>query len=91
MTIREKIRSVKSTLTGRTAVGVGGIHGSDILDALKATVDPRKKIFKDKTFVPNHYTVYLSRQDLSGLKTFLKALKTELLDEMHRYLNHSKF
>jgi hypothetical protein len=85
MRIREKIRSVKLTIAGVAAIGSGCIHGSDILNALRSAADRRKKLFKDRTFAPDHYTVYLSNKDSSELKTFLGTLKAELLVEMQKY------
>jgi len=69
----------------------GTFHAADILDALKAAVKNGKKIFKDKTFVPDKYDIYLSISDLSDLKPLLKPIRDELVEEIRQYIQQKEY
>ena len=84
--ILKRLKSVKSALRIGSSIGNGSVHGTDILNALKTACERRRKIFKNGTFAPDEYVVYLAEEDLADLKTFVKALKAELREEVLAYI-----
>jgi hypothetical protein len=90
MNFSQRIRFVTSALLGK-AITQGAIGGEKILDALTATAERRRKIFREQTCVPDRYKVFLSPQDLAELKPFLKALHSELAGELIRRLKQKGF
>jgi len=71
----------KKRITGQRA-----LHPADILTSLKKAAEDKKKIFKTNSFVPEGYKVFLASTDLSDLKSLLKPLQAELVDELEKYI-----
>ena len=84
MAFRNKIKASLSKVAG-SGGNRGVVHPADILAELKRTAQREKKHFKDKTFVPDHYAVYLSGPDLSSLGPILDSLKSELVEELNAH------
>jgi hypothetical protein len=50
-----------------------------------------KKVFSEKTVIPDEYTVHLAAQDLNELKPILTSLTDELVDELQRFARRAEY
>lgn len=55
-----------------------GLQPKDLLHALQSTIEERKKVLLDGVFVPNHFTVHLSRKDMAEIQPLLRSLIDQL-------------
>lgn len=55
-----------------------GLQPKDLLHALQNTIEDRKKVLLDGVFVPNHFTVHLSRKDMAEIRPLLRSLIDQL-------------
>jgi pSer/pThr/pTyr-binding forkhead associated (FHA) protein len=55
-----------------------GIQPKDLLRALQSTIEDRKKVLLDAVFVPNLFTIHLSRKDMAEIRPLLRALVDQL-------------
>lgn len=61
------------------------LHPSRILAALEAAAKRDQKVFREKTVIPDHYTVNLSDRDLTELDPILNAFSDELTDALQQH------
>lgn len=87
MGIRSKIDRLGDRLKRRGRDGAGIVDGVTILTAMKASVERRKKFFKDRTFAPERFTVFISNTDMADLQPIAENLKEELVEEIGAYIN----
>ena len=67
------------------------LHPSEILPALTAYLDREKKIFRDKTVIPDHVSIALSIVDMRALKPIIHAVADELADEVRQFAKRKRY
>ncbi len=68
-----------------------GLQPRDLLHALQNTIEDRKKILLDGVFVPNHFTVYLSRKDMAEVQPLLRSLIDQLTVKVGEWIAHKGY
>lgn len=68
-----------------------GLQPKDLLHALQNTIEDRKKVLLDGVFVPNHFTVYLSRKDMAEIQPLLRSLIDQLTIKVGEWIAHKGY
>lgn len=63
-----------------------GLQPKDLLQALQGTIEDRKKVLLDGVFVPNHFTVHLSRKDMAEIRPLLRSLIDQLTVKVSEWI-----
>jgi hypothetical protein len=68
-----------------------GLQPKDLLQALQATVEERKKLLLDGVFVPNRFTVHISRKDMAELRPLVTPLIEQLSLKVGDWIAHKGY
>lgn len=90
MDLKGKIREISAKFSWgpRKASPLGG---KDMLHAIRDTALLRRKVFADKVFVPDHFTVYLSERDYASLRFIREIISMELTEELKEHFSRKGY
>jgi hypothetical protein len=57
----------------------------ELLSELKDTIEKERKIFREKTVIPDHYEIHLAELDMVDFKPIINSIARELSQEILRF------